>query len=88
MGHVYADARVFARRSMRVHFLVDTGPAYTIVPPAVAQKVAANLLPARFRVTLADGSRRRLKACTMGIELYGRTAPMTAPVLQSRPPVA
>jgi len=78
VGHVSVDARVFARRSARVRFLVDTGATYTIVPSALVRSVGASVLPAKFQVALADGSRRRLNACTMGIKLCGRTAPMTA----------
>jgi len=78
MGHVYADARVFARRSVTTRFLVATGATYTIVPPQLAREVGATVLPRRFRVALADGTERSLQACTMGVELCGRTAPMTA----------
>ena len=81
MGHVYADARVFARWSTKLRFLVDTGATYTIVAPLVARQIGATPLPRRFRVSLADGSVRNLKACTMGIETCGRTAPMTALLL-------
>jgi len=78
VGHVYADARVFARRSVTTRFRVDTGATYTIVPPQLAREVGATVLPRRFRVALADGTERSLQACTMGVELCGRTAPMTA----------
>jgi clan AA aspartic protease len=87
MGHVYADARIFVRRSAAVRFLVDTGATYTIVPPSITRRVGASPLPRKFRVSLADGSSRNLKACTMGIELQGRTAPMTALVLPGGGPL-
>ena len=76
MGHVYVQARVFARRSAEARFLVDTGGTYSIVPPELARKLGAVSGPAKFRVSLADGSKRSLKACTMGIDLFHRTAPM------------
>ena len=78
MGHVYVDARIFARRNVSTRFLVDTGSTYAIVPPKLAREVGTTVLPRRFRVKLADGTEHGLKACTMGIELCGRTAPMTA----------
>jgi len=87
MGHVYVDARVFARRSVTLRFLVDTGATYTIVAPSVAQQTGATPLPKRFRVSLADGTVRNLKACTMGIETCGRTAPMTALLLPGGEPL-
>src|SRR6266851_2070612 len=81
MGHVYVEARVFARRSARVRFLVDSGATFTIVPPSVARNIGATPLGREFQVSLADGTRRSLKACTMGIVLNRRTAPMTALLL-------
>ena len=87
MGHVYADARVFSRRSARLRFLVDTGATYTNVPPSVARQVGATPSPARFEVSLADGSRRSVRACTMGIELMNRTAPMTALLMPGAEPL-
>ena len=70
-----------------MRFLVDTGATYTIVPPSVTREVGAITLQRKFRVSLADGSVRNLKACTMGIELAGRTAPMTALVLTRGEPL-
>ena len=86
MGHVYVDARVFARRRATATFLVDTG-ATTIVTPALARRVGAASLPVKFRVSLADGSKRSLKACTMGIEVCGRRGPMTALLLPGGEPL-
>ena len=87
MGHVYVQARVFARRSAEARFLVDTGGTYSIVPPELARKLGAVSGPAKFRVSLADGSKRSLKACTMGIDLFHRTAPMTALLLPGGEPI-
>jgi clan AA aspartic protease len=87
VGHVYVEARVFARRSAVVRFLVDTGATYSIVPPALARKVGAIPAPATFHVTLADGSKRSLKACTLGIELFRREIPMTALLLSGAEPL-
>lgn len=87
MGHVYVDAEVFARHRVKVRCLVDTGATYTIVPTTVARAAGAVPLPTRFAVSLADGSRRRLRACTMGIEIERRTAPMTALLLPGGEPL-
>jgi predicted aspartyl protease len=87
MGHVYVDAEVFARHRTRVRFLADTGATYTIVPTTVARAAGASPLPTRFAVSLADGSRRRLRACTMGIQIERRTAPMTALLLPGGEPL-
>ena len=87
VGHVYAEARIFARRSARARFLVDTGATYTIVPPSVARLVGATPSASRFRVKLADGSRRSVRACTMGIALLNRTAPMTTLLIPGAEPL-
>lgn len=87
MGHVYVDAEVFAQRRVSVRFLVDTGATYTIVPTAVARAAGATPLPTRFKVSLADGSRRSLQACTMGIQIGRRTAPMTVLLLPGGEPL-
>jgi predicted aspartyl protease len=81
MGHVYVDARVFGRRSAGARFLVDTGATYTIIPPSLARRVGTASSATKFRVSLADGTPRSLRACTIGIELCGRTGPVTALLL-------
>ena len=78
MGHVYVDAAIFARRRTTARFLVDTGAMHTIVPPALARQIGATTLSGHFAVTLAGGSRRRLKVCSVGIEVCDRTGPTTA----------
>src|SRR6266446_467831 len=65
VGHIVVRVRLSARRSATADFLVDTGATHSIVPPALARKVGAPTLPQRFEVLLADGRRRRLKACSM-----------------------
>src|SRR5947208_16123299 len=68
-------------------FLVDTGATHSIVPPALARKVGAPTLPQRFEVSLADGRRRRLKACSMGVSVAGRTGPPIALLLPGSHPL-
>lgn len=87
MGHVYVDAEVFARRRVRVRFPAHTGATYTILPAAIARAAGATPLPARFAVSRADGQRRSLRACTMGISIGRRTAPMTALLLPRGEPL-
>jgi aspartyl protease family protein len=87
VGHVYAEARVFWRRSKTVRFLVDTGATYAIVPPSLARAVGVPPARTTFTVKLADGATHRLRACTMGIELCGREAPMTALLLPKAEPL-
>lgn len=87
MGHVYVEARVFGRRSKTMRFLVDTGSTFAIVPPALARALGVTPAGTTFTVKLADGTTHRLRACTMGIELCGREAPMTALLLPNAEPL-
>jgi len=87
MAHVFVTARVYARRSATAEFLVDTGATYSIVPPSLARKVGAPAFPHTFAVSLADGTTRRLRACTVGVTVAGRTGPTTALVLAGAEPL-
>jgi len=84
---VYVDARVSGRKSAIVRFLVDTGATYTILPPALVRRLGALTLPKSYPVTLADGRRRKLKACAVGIQIGRRTGPTIALVLAGADPV-
>jgi predicted aspartyl protease len=72
---------VAARRAATAEFLVDTGATHTIIPPLLARKVGAPVLPQRFEVSLADGRKRRLRACSLGVTVAGRTGPTIALLL-------
>ena len=87
MGHVFVTATVTARRSAAVRFLVDTGATHTIIPPSLARKVGAPTLPQKFDVSLADGTRRQLKACSVGVSVEGRTGPTIALLLPKFEPL-
>jgi aspartyl protease family protein len=87
VGHVYVKAQVAARRRASVEFLVDTGATHTIIPPALAKEIGAPILPQRFTVSLADGSRRRLQACSLGLTIAGRSGPTIALLLPGGEPL-
>jgi len=86
VGHIVVRARLSARRSATADFLVDTGARHSIVPPALARKVGALTLPQRFEVSLVD-ERRRLKACSIGVSMGGRTGPTIALLLPDSDPL-
>ena len=71
MAHGFVKGRVSARRSVTAEFLVDTGATYSIVPPGLAHEVGAPMLPQKFVVSLADGTKRRLRACSIGVTVAG-----------------
>src|SRR5437867_3097507 len=87
MGHVYAKGQIEARRRVAVEFLVDTGATHTIISPGLAREIGAPILPQKFTVVLADGRRRRLQACSLGITVAGRSGPTTALLLPGGEPL-
>jgi clan AA aspartic protease len=72
---------------MTVEFVVDTGATHTIIPPSLAREVGAPVLPQRFEVALADGRKRRLRACSLGVTVAGRTGPTIALLLSGSEPL-
>ena len=87
MGHVRVQAIVSARRSEGATFLVDTGSTFTVIPPDLADRIGAVLLPKRFQVRLADGTVRRPRVCTIGIRLMEREVPTAALVFPGSDPL-
>ena len=87
MAHVVVKATVAAQRRVTTDFLVDTGATYTIVPPTLVRRVGARTLPQTFEVSLADGRRRRVRACSLGVSVAGRTGPTIALVLPGAAPL-
>jgi len=87
VGHVSVIATVSARRTANAQFLVDTGATHTIIPPSLARRVGAPTLPQSFEVALADGTKRRLKACSVGVSVAGRTGPTIALILSGSEPL-
>src|SRR2546426_7153398 len=79
--------KVAARRSATARFRVETGATYPITPPALAREVGASTLPQKFEVSLADGTRRRLRACSIGVTVAGRSGPTTAMLLPGWEPL-
>jgi predicted aspartyl protease len=87
VAHVFIEAKIAARRRVTTRFLVDTGATYTIIPPTLAREVGAPVLPQSFEVSLADGRRCRLKACSIGVSVAGRTGPTIALLLPGSEPL-
>jgi clan AA aspartic protease len=78
---------VSARRSATVRFLVDTGATFAVIPPSLARRIGVALTERAFAVTLADGRRKHLRACTVGLRVGRREGPMTALVLSGSEPL-
>ena len=87
MGQVSVEVVITGRRSARVRFVVDTGATYTVIPPALARRIGAVASRHTFSVSLADGRKRRLHACTVGIRVARREGPATALILPGAEPL-
>jgi len=87
MGHVHVEAIVSGRRSARVRFLVDTGATYTVISPALGRKLGATPSTKPFIVSLASGRKRKAHACTLGVKIARREAPMTALLIAGSEPL-
>src|SRR5205814_1831106 len=58
------------------------------VPPGLAREVGAPMLPQKFVVSLTDGTKRRLRACSIGVTtIAGRSGPTIALVLPGSEPL-
>ena len=49
--------------------------------------MGAPALPQKFVVSLADGTRRRLRVCSVGVTVAGRTGPTTALLMPGAEPL-
>ena len=87
MRHVRVRVTVSARASESAVFLVDTGSTFTVIPPDLADRIGAVVLPKRFQVRLADGTVRRPRVCTIAIRLMEREVPTAALVLPGSDPL-
>jgi clan AA aspartic protease len=70
-----------------VRFLVDTGATYTVISPTLARQLGATPSSKSFVISLADGRTRRARACTLGVKIAGREAPMTALLISGSEPL-
>ena len=88
MGHIYADVEIRASRAARrVRMLVDTGAAYTIIPPRLADEIGLVRLPFRVSVMLADGRQAEVEAGVAELSVAGRRAPVTVLVMEVAEPL-
>ena len=55
MGHVYQRLTLSAVRKEEMTIMVDTGATYSLISPALADRLGVSRFPERYPVTLADG---------------------------------
>ena len=70
MGHVYVQVSLRGpKKAKRVKMLVDTGAAYMMIPPRLADELGAIKLPGRIPTSYTNGGREELEATAVMIEL-------------------
>ncbi len=75
MGHVTVKARIGATNEdlQEVEFMVDTGAFYTILSPAICERLRI-ALPLRERMVTADNRMLVVEVGPAHIEIHGRAA--------------
>lgn len=72
MGHVYVKATLRGKRPAKVRFLVDTGATYSLVSPALADRIGITPSPLRDKVRLANGRTVRVPTALASLQIDGR----------------
>ena len=91
MGHVYQRLKLSAVRAEEMTIMVDTGATYSLISPALADRLGVTRFPQRYPVTLADGRQIDAQVCQVGVDIDGRTgvttAVITAVIAECDPPL-
>jgi clan AA aspartic protease len=74
MGHVYQRVKLAAIREEELTILVDTGATYSLIPPALADRLGVSRLPKKQIVTLADGRRIEAEVGLVMVDIGDRSA--------------
>lgn len=89
MGYVKVKAEVSdpqKKRTREIEFLVDTGDAYMVVPPWLADELGLEPVE-KTRVTLADKREVEAEYAFAYVNVLGREAPVTVLVFESPMPL-
>lgn len=79
MGHVYARVKVRGSKGEKIlsDVLMDSGAAFTVLPPQVVDEVGfLGESPRSYDITLGDGKKAKARFYLLEAELEGRTWPI------------
>jgi len=77
VGHIYQKVRLRGEKAVTARMLVDTGAAFSVIPPTLARALGIKR-PRRFAtVRLADGRAVRVGADVAKFQIDSREAPGT-----------
>lgn len=72
MGHVYQRLKLSAVREEEMTIMVDTGASYSLISPALADRLGVVRFPQRLPVTLADGRQIGAEVGQAQVDIEGR----------------
>ena len=87
MGHVYQRLTLSALRKEEMTIMVDTGATYSLISPALADRLGVTRFPQRYPVILADGRQIDAEVCQIGVDIEGRTGVTTAVIAECDAPL-
>jgi clan AA aspartic protease len=87
MGHVYQRVKLSAVGEEELTLMVDTGATYSLVSPALADRLGVARLPGRLPVTLADGREIQAELGQVRVEIEGRMGATTAIIAECSEPL-
>ena len=87
LGHVYQRLKLAAVNEEELTILVDTGATYSLISPALADRLGVVRLPRTQTVTLADGRQIQAELGLVMVEIEGRTAGSTVVIADCVEPI-
>ena len=87
MGHVYQRLKMSAVREEEMTIMVDTGATYSLISPALADRLGVVRFPERYPVTLADGRQIDAEFGQIGVNIEGRAGVTTAIIAECADPL-
>lgn len=87
MGHVYQRLKLSAVREEEMNIMVDTGATYSLISPALADRIGVVRFPERFPVSLADGRQIEAEMGMIRVEIEGRVGATTAVIAECADPL-
>lgn len=87
MGHVYQQLKLSAVRAEELTMMIDTGATYSLISPALAERLGVARFPERQAVTLADGRQIEADLGPVRVEIEGRAGTTMAVIADCPEPL-
>jgi clan AA aspartic protease len=87
VGHVYQRVKLAAVNEAELDILVDTGATFSLISPALADRLGVARLPRKQVIALADGRRLEAEIGSMVVQIGDRSAAATVLVVDCDEPL-